>query len=292
MLKFGSGPRRLGHTIPHMKILTANIALGLRRMDHLITNVRSLAAYHSWSSFLTAILYPPLRGRWGGPPYSSTRVGYLKKHSDLNATLQLISEADPDILVLNEIVFEIHKSHLDDALKQMEFTAIAYGLGGKYPDAHAVTLVAAKEDAAIIPAAMPQLPYPGCGGGIAMLRLKRGISVVGAHMALPGTNLWPQQLDSIQALIEAEKNLGNEVVFAGDCNETAPPITAALSKFNIISVDKNRTPTCPLSLPRIFQKDLDHIYIPNTWSINDVRIIPFGSDHAAVCAELSRSSAL
>ena len=271
-----------------MKILTANIALGLQNMDSLTNNMRGLAAYHSWNSFLIAILCPPLRGRWGGPPYSSKRIEYLQKHEDIKATIRLISETNPDILVLNEVVPEIHRSQLDFALKEMGFATMAYGLGGKYPDAHVSTLVATKEEASVIPATMPQPPYPGCGGGIAGLRLKNGISIIGAHMALGGTDLWRKQLADIVTLIENEETLGNKVVFAGDCNETEKFINPSFLKAELTSVDKHETSTCPTSLPGIFQKSLDHIYIPNIWTLEDFRTIQFGSDHLALFAQISR----
>jgi endonuclease/exonuclease/phosphatase family metal-dependent hydrolase len=270
-----------------MKILTANIALGLRNMDRLTTNVRGVAAYHSLSSFLVAIFCPPLRGHWGGPPRSLKRVEYLQQHENLDATIRLISEADPDILILNEVVPEIHRSRLDHSLKEMGFVAIVYGLGDKYPDAHVSTLVAVKQEADVILAAMPQLPYPGCGGGIAGLRLKNGMSVIGAHMALAGTDLWCQQLAAIATLVGDEKGLGNRAIFAGDCNETEEPINHSFSKLGLVSVDVHNTSTCPTSLPRIFRKSLDHIYVSNTWKIEDLRAIPFGSDHLALCAEVS-----
>jgi endonuclease/exonuclease/phosphatase family metal-dependent hydrolase len=270
-----------------MKILTANVALGLRNMDRLAVNVRSLAAYHSWTSFLIAILCPPLRGRFGGPPHSAKRIEYLKKHENLGATIRLIAETNPDILILNEIVPEIHKPQLDVALKEMGFVSLTYGLGGKYRDAHASTLVATKEQAVVIPATMPQLPYPGCGGGIAALRLKNGVSVIGAHMAFRGNYLWHEQLESIASLIRNEQAFGNKVVFGGDCNETEKPITPVFSELGLVSSDKNKTATCPTSLPSIFQKSLDHIYVSNVWTIQNFRTISFGSDHLAVYADVS-----
>ena len=270
-----------------MRILTANIALGLRNVNRLVTNMRGIAAYHSWSSFLVALLCPPLRGRWGGSSYSSKRIEYLQRHEDLDATIRLVSEANPDILILNEVVPEIHRSRLDGALKEMGFATITYGLGDKYPDAHVSTLVATKEKTDVLPAKMPQLPYPGCGGGIAGLRFKSRVSIIGAHLALGGGDLWHQQLAAIAALVRDEEALGNRVVFAGDCNETEKLMTPSFSKLGLVSVDEHKSPTCPTSLPRIFQKSIDHIYISNTWRIKDFRTIPFGSDHSALYTEIS-----
>jgi len=265
-----------------MKILTANIVLGLHNMNRLGTNVRGLAAFHSWPSFLIAILCPPLRGRWGGPPYSAERLAYLQKHGGLEPTLRLISDTDPDILVLNEVVLEIHKTQLDDSLVKMGFVSITYGIGDKYPDAHVSTVVAAKEKAEIIVATMPQTPHPGCGGGIAGLRLENGISVIGAHMALGGTNLWHKQLEALTTIIGTEKGAGQKVIFAGDCNESEKRLTPSFAKLDLISADTRCTRTCPTSLPRIFQRSIDHIYVPHMWRVQDLRTVAFGSDHLAL----------
>ncbi len=270
-----------------MKILTANIALGLRDMDHLIPNLRGVCAYHSWTSFLVAILCPPLRGRWGGPSRSSKRIEYLRKHDNLSATLRLIEETAPDIVILNEVLPEIHGPRLDQHLRDLGYVHITYGFGAKYSDAHVSTLVATKEEAAPLPAVMPQQPYPGCGGGIAAVRTKSGISIIGAHMALDGTDLWRQQLQSIVNLVASEQSTGNTVIFAGDCNEIETQITPSLSRCGLFSVDTNKTLTCPTSLPHMFQKSVDHIYVPKTWVVRDFQAIPFGSDHLALCVAVN-----
>ena len=160
-----------------MKILTANIALGLRNMDNLFTNLRSGSKYHSLFSILVMVFLPPLRGRFSGPAYSPKRITFLRGHEDLNPTIKLISEANPDVLILNEVLPEIHRSRLDKELKNMGFVTISYGLDAKYPDAHLSTLVAVKEQGTPISITMPQTPHPGCGGGIAGIRLKGNITV-------------------------------------------------------------------------------------------------------------------
>ena len=272
-----------------MKILTANIALGLKDMDHLVNNVHGITTYHSWTSYLVAILCPPLRGLWGCKPYSQKRINYLRKHENLDSTFNMIRKNNPDILILNEVVPEIHESRFDKELKDMGFTTITYGLGGKYPDAHVSTLVATKEKAIILQTDMPQPPYPGCGGGIAGLRLESGVSIVGVHMALKG-KVWREQLNAITALLQTEKIAGNQVIFAGDCNEKEEPIISGsnFSILGLVSADMQKTSTCPTSLPRIFQRSLDHIFIPSEWKIDDFRTIAFGSDHLALLVSVEK----
>lgn len=270
-----------------MKILTANIALGLKNANRFSGYMRGMGAFHGLASFLVAILCPPLRGLWGGPEYSAKRLKYLQQHKDLSAVFRIISQTAPDIIILNEVIPEVHKPELDQTLKQMGFVVITYGLGAKYSDAHVSTMVATKQNADIIPVNMPQLPYPGCGGGIAGLRLKSGVSLIGAHMALGGTSLWHKQLSAITAIIQSEEAYGNKIIFAGDCNEIEKFITPSFSKLDIISVDKRKTPTCPIILPHIFWRSLDHIYVSNAWKVRDFHALSFSSDHLAIYAEIT-----
>ena len=270
-----------------MKILTANISLGLRDSDKLLNNMRGLAAYHSWTSFLVEVLLPPLRGIWAGPAYSPKRVEYMRKHEHLEAVFDLLRDSDPDVVVLNEVLPEIHGAKLEEGLRKLGFISISVGRGAKYPDAYVSTLVASKAAAEPIACLMPQTPHPGCGGGIAGLRLA-GVSIIGAHLAMGGSALWRSQVDAIAKIAADEQTRSSAVIVTGDWNSVESPIFAqeSFKKLGLISVDKEKTPTCSTSLPSFLQWSVDHIFIPASWSIKDFKAIPFGSDHLALLAEV------
>ena len=147
-----------------MKILTANIAMGLRDMDYLLNNLRGLAAYHGWGAYFAALV-PLTRGKWAGPPYWPNRVSYMHKHKNLEPSFKLIKEVDADVVILNEILPEIHEPMFSLKLKQLGYKSIAIGFGAKYPDARVSTIVAAKKAGEQFDLARPQTPHPGCGGG-------------------------------------------------------------------------------------------------------------------------------
>jgi endonuclease/exonuclease/phosphatase family metal-dependent hydrolase len=270
-----------------MKILTANISLGLRDSNKIINNVRGLAAYHSWGSFLIGVFIPPLRGIFAGPARSPARVNYMRKYENLSATIKLIHDADPDVVVLNEVLPEIHGPKIDDALRDLGFTSVTYGRGAKYPDAYVSTYVASKTAASPIICVMPQTPHPGCGGGIAGLRLECGVSVIGAHMAMGGSALWRSQIDAIARLAKIEQEKGNNVILTGDWNEVGGQILTqeSFKKLDLVSADGDKTPTCPTSLPHFLQRSLDHIFIPSAWEVDSCRAVNFGSDHLALLVE-------
>ncbi|HEV7449028.1 MAG TPA: hypothetical protein VGP13_00605 [Candidatus Paceibacterota bacterium] len=270
-----------------MKILTANIGMGLRDVDHLWKNMRGIAAYHGWGPFLIGILARPLQGRWAGPPYWKKRTDYLRANENLDPTFEMIRRESPDVVILSEVVPEIHSPRIEERLKELGFKTISYGLGAKYPDAHVTTYVAAKEAGEALPCSMPQLPYPACGGGIAGVRLVSGVSIIGLHAAVGVSKLWRSQVQAVADIATQEQARGNRVVITGDWNETEETIMkqASFAKLGLVSVNKEKVPTCPISLPRFLQKSVDHIFVPADWSIKNFKATPFGSDHLALLAE-------
>lgn len=271
-----------------MKILTANICLGLRNADNLWNNMRGIAAYHSWSSFLVTHLVPPLRGKWGGPAYSVWRTNYFRTHENLQATFDLIANTNPDILILNEIILEIHADTLEKTLREFGYVVITHGGSEKYPDRHISTWVASKIPGEALLLTMPQLVVPGGGGGTAGLRLTNGISVIGLHAAYGNPSLWREQVDAVAETAANEQMLGQRVILAGDWNEPEEPIIEreSFKRLSLQSVDRAKTRTCPTSLPRFLQSSLDHIFVPNDFEINDFKAVSFSSDHLALFAEV------
>jgi endonuclease/exonuclease/phosphatase family metal-dependent hydrolase len=270
-----------------MKILTANIALGLEDADNLFNNVRGIAAYHSYFSLFVELFVPPLRGKYAGPWYSLKRVEYLRAGENLEPTFRMIRNANPDILIVNEVVTQMHEQKFRKELTEMGFKTISIGLAAKYPDARCSTLVASKFEGAALQCTMPQLPCPGGGSGVAGLRLQNGISVIGAHLALGIPELWNAQVEAIARFAAFEQARGQAIIIAGDCNEIEAPFWkhAAFLALGLVSVDAQKTPTSPLSLPRFLQKSIDHIFIPASWRLANFETIAFGSDHLALLAD-------
>lgn len=267
-----------------MKILTANIALGLSGMDRVISNFRAHAAYHSWPTVAT-LAFPFLRGRVGRIPRKAGRTEGLQARDNLAATIALVQSCDPDIAILNEVVFETQGERLRAALKEMGFRTIAWGFAAHHEDARVSTWVAAKEAGAQFACEMPQSPYPGHGAGIAGMRLEGGISAIGVHLA-NGVALWYEQLVAVGRIVAEEKARGNHIVVAGDWNHNERAIFrhSQLGELGLVSADWEKHGTCPTYLP--FRLSLDHIFISDSWKLVRAETMAFGSDHLALCAEV------
>ena len=271
-----------------MRIMTANIAMGLGDMDRLSNNLKGLAAYHSWFALL-GVAIPAFRGKYAGASYSKYRVDYLTTHKNLEPLFQMIEAESPDILILNEVVLPLHGEEVESRLKGLGFKAISYGRGGKYPNAYITTYVAAKVDGKPLLVEMPQPPMPACGGGVAGLRLTNGISVIGAHTAFGGSDLWRGQIKSFAEVAEEERRLGNQVILAGDWNEVLDVIEKQpdIQRLGFQPVDPQKTVTCPVSVPRLFRRQLDHIFVPKAWNVESFRTQAFKSDHLAIVSDVS-----
>ena len=104
-----------------------------------------------------------------------------------------------------------------------------------------------------------------------------------------GSALWRSQIDAIAGLAKAEQEKGNAVLLTGDWNAVEGPIFAqeSFKKLRLVSADKNKTPTCPTSLPRFLQWSVDHIFIPPSWKTTRAETIAFGSDHLALLVEIA-----
>ena len=216
------------------------------------------------------------------------RVKYTKKNKHLEPIFTLIEKTLPDILVLNEVVYEVYKDEMEKRLRDLGFKTTTWGIGGHYPGARISTLIASKEPSEIIQCVFPQGKVMGSGAGMAGIRLN-GVSVFGMHLAYRNPDMFNKQIAYIATLAKNERNRGSEVVFVGDWNESEAVISSNLDfkSIGLISADTQEKLTCPTFLPRFFQKPLDHIFIPAHWKSSNASTIAFGSDHLALMVSLS-----
>ena len=265
-----------------MKILTANTAFGIR-MDSLWRHLRGHLAFHG-AGAIAYLFFPPAHKLFPvAEAYSRAR--YLRAHSSISAILTLIEEENPDILVLNELIYELMHDPLKEALRQLGYTSFAWGKSEHHEDAHVSTLVAAKESGEAFPCTMPQNPYMGGGGGIAGLRLGSGVSVIGAHL-VNGQSIWKAQVEAIADQAQKEIDSGNKVILAGDWNHNERAINEVESfrALGLKSVEKKESGTCPSFF--LWRFALDHIFISETWKSARANTLAFGSDHLALSAEI------
>jgi len=281
-----------------MKILTANIAMGVPDSDSLFTNVRAFWEFGGSLMGLYFFLWL-LRGRFldalskrirlSFPP-SARRTRYFSSHNNIPRLLALVRAEDPDVLVLNEVLRQFHQEELTRGLSALGFVSFAWNFIDYFPDMAFGTLVASKLLAEPFPASIRELPQWKSGSRTAGLRFRNApLSVIGCHLDLAARELLKGQLDDLAALHAKEKNAGRSVVIAGDCNETAKKILAHPGFCALGFKSVTTQATCPLSFPQILRWDLDHIFIPTTWQVRDVTYPSFGSDHLAVAAEVTLS---
>jgi endonuclease/exonuclease/phosphatase family metal-dependent hydrolase len=273
-----------------MKILTANIAMGVPNARSAWVSLRFLVAFHTWK----VIPFLLLRGHTLGLfNYTSTatnkkRLKFFSNHTTLDNTFTLIEKCQPDILILNEVILQLHRSILDQELQKMGFAHIAWGISLHYPDITVATVVASKLPCAesFVPRIL-HLPEISGGAGAAGVRLRDiPLTIVGCHLSVGLRDFSRRQMQDLSEIVESEREKGRQTICAGDFNETADTLLSA-SPFKAAGLKSvSRAPTCPLSLPRFLRKDLDHVFVPQSWTVKSTQTIEFGSDHLALLAEI------
>ncbi len=279
-----------------MKILTANIAMGNPRADKLWGAVRSLMWFHNWRVLPFLIS----GGRLGrvfeyGSHSRAGRIEWFAKHSSLEPALRLVAEESPDVLVLNELLHQIHYRPLNDALARLGYGTVIWGLSPHHPDATISSVVASRLP--VLDAAPMELPWGiqmGGGGGAAYVRLADvPVTVIGCHLAI-GKGMQATFEGEIAALTRFgldEQRQGRQVVVAGDFNAVSQRIqrTAGFDSLHLRTVTAEVTSA--MCLPKLFQTVYDHIFIPKSWQLRAIRYPAFGSDHLAVAADANPSEA-
>jgi endonuclease/exonuclease/phosphatase family metal-dependent hydrolase len=268
-----------------MTILTANIAYGFAGMDQLFSSVTHQVHIHGWG-ILTYEYLPVLRGKIATVS-TSKRVDYVRKQQNLEPTLELVRRTCPDILVLNETIYEIYRDELEFALSRLGFETVAWGVSTHYPGTTISTLVATKRSGTAIPCTMPQRPSMGGGAGMAGIRLSAlPLSVFGVHLTYRSPTLFKRQVSYIAKAAALESAQGREVILAGDWNECEAEIFAnpQFRSLQLTSAALKEDVTCPTFLPHLLRKPLDHVFIPSNWHRSHSEVIGFGSDHLALIA--------
>ena len=272
-----------------LRILTANVALGIPNADNLFANVASLLAFHNWrvipfiisKNLLNFIfdysLHPSLK-----------RLPYFQKHFNLEKVIAMVAKELPDILVLNELFLQFNEATVLE-LKKLGFKEFSYGLSSHYPDTTLITLIASHLET--LPErpelGIPQGEQMGGGGGNTCVRFKdMPITMIGCHLACGIPDIVTQQLKALTKFATKEKQKGRQIIIAGDFNLPAEKIEnfPHFKELGVKTVTDHKT--CPTCLPKIFQIGCDHIFIPSEWKVNYKNFIPFGSDHLAVSVEV------
>ncbi len=193
------------------------------------------------------------------------------------------------MLVLNEVIYELYRGELEQALWQTGFQTIAWGVSTHYPGTSISTLVATKGLGTAIPCTMPQRPSMGGGAGMAGIRLAgTSTSVFGIHLTYRSPTLFERQIKYLVKVAASEKNHGNDVIVAGDWNEREATIISnpEFTMLDLVPSVSVESATCPTFLPRFLQKPLDHVFIPPHWQRVRSDTIAFGSDHLALEVEV------
>lgn len=270
-----------------IKIMTANIAFGLRNMDNLFVNILGHLVFHGWS--IISVFINPASLRYGKSFPNPKRIPYIKKHGSLKLILDLIKKENPDILMLNEIIKQIHPQELKDSLQEFGYKSINFGYAIHHDDATCGSLVASKVVGEPIEIKFTLGRHAGGGAGVAILRLlNSNITIAAVHMSVPDKFPWlyDAEVEDLAEFISNEQSLGREVIIAGDWN-TSTQFLQKYSSFTKLGLKNGEgdIPSCPTFLPKL--KPLDHIFVPSKWKTLNAKTMSFGSDHLAVsiCVE-------
>ncbi len=275
------------------QMVPALFALGIPDSDSLPVVIRTFFAFAGWKVVLyfalrTKPLYRFYRLISISFPADKKREKFFSSRSSLDPILRLIRVQNPDIVILNELMAQVHKEKLEKELRALGFVSIVWGLMQVYPDTAVGTVVASKIPAEAFSVTTRELlQLSGKGSPSAGLRLKDfPITIIGCHLTSGARQLSREQVDDVAMILKSEQKNGRSVIVAGDFNKTARNILAQKSFSTLGLASATQKPTCPLWLPPALRWDLDHIFIPSEWHIGKVDYIPFGSDHLAVAAEV------
>lgn len=267
------------------KILTANIAFGLLRMDIAWWNIWHHVVFHGINILFFAVtnaLGIDIKYSLAKRP-DGYRMNYLRRNSSLVPILNIIKEEDPDVVVLNELIYQIHKEGIEGLLKEQGFSSFSWACMSHHKEATVTTLVAYKGLAESFQIEVPQRFRMGCGGSVSMLRINDyPLTIFGVHLGHPYT-IWRDQLQTVSEIVKQEIERGYHLIVAGDFNRSAEQINSEkeFASLELTSVNKNTEPTFVLA-----PKTLDHIFVQKSTIIDSVQYTRFGSDHVAITSIL------
>src|SRR5580704_5163148 len=144
-----------------LRILTANIAFGFAGMDRMLSSVKHHLHIHG-SAILNFGVSQRLRDR-NNIAVGMRRAEYVKKHQNLDPAIEMIRRLQPDILILNEVIYELNCELFEDVLDRIGFRTIEWGISNHYPGTSISTLLATKAPGSAIRCMMPQRPSMGGG---------------------------------------------------------------------------------------------------------------------------------
>ena len=212
------------------------------------------------------------------------RLRYLRRYSSLRNVLSLLVGQEPDVVVINELVLQLHKDELEAKLPSLGYMSWAWGPVEYYSDATIASLVACRQSAMPVEIPFPKSTYVGSGAGIAGLRLvDNNITLVAIHMSYLNNVPWEyeSQIKALAAFVTDEQSHNRCVVIAGDWNAPSRVIQGYpdFKKLNLINAEHDVL-TCPTFLPKL--RPYDHVFMPEQWKAKNVATHKFGSDHLAV----------
>lgn len=269
-----------------LRVLTANIAFALPRMDRAATNAISHLLVHGIALFLFLIRPSLLARRL--PSTSAVRRQHLHARSNLDATMKMIADSHLDIVALNEAIVQVHKATLPTALKSLGFITVAWGEGAHYSDSTVATVLATRLRGRAVDIAMPQGRHIGGGGGSIGISLDDyNVTVVAVHLAVAAKfpRLHADQLRCLSEFATNQERSGRALILVGDWNASATVLKGNRSfrQIGLYSASKDMA-TCPTFLSH--RASLDHIFASGGSKAVSIRAISFGSDHLALRADV------
>jgi endonuclease/exonuclease/phosphatase (EEP) superfamily protein YafD len=279
-----------------LKILTANVAMGNPDADKLIPCIKSLLWFHNWR----VVPFLIFGGRFGrifdyGSHSRAGRPEWFLAHSSLSKVIDLITAELPDVIILNELLYQIHYETLNTALAELGYKDIVWGFSPHHPDAILSTVVASRIPV-LSGGASLELPWGrqiGGGGGASYVSLAdMPVTVVGCHLVIgKGMRVvFEKEIAVLKNFAEEERKSGRQVVIAGDFNATDGKIQDTMNFASLKLKTVTTQKTNPLCLPAFLRTECDHIFLPSNWQIPETRFLSFGSDHLAVVTEVKTTS--
>lgn len=90
--------------------------------------------------------------------YSPRQLAFLATKSDLRNVCALIERENPDVIIINELIHELHREKFEAFLTKKRFQCVAWGLAKHLPGATVATVVASKREGTIFPLEVHQVP--------------------------------------------------------------------------------------------------------------------------------------
>ncbi|HBB03264.1 MAG: hypothetical protein US89_C0006G0073 [Candidatus Peregrinibacteria bacterium GW2011_GWF2_38_29] len=215
----------------------------------------------------------------------------IEKYADLDRTLDVVKNKQPEILLLMEVLGGTQTDYLADKLRKNGYKSVHVGKGHGYGNAgkNVQLILATKQENETQDNIEFDVPKrPGNGGGMVSTVIKPlDCLVIGVHWPRKGLDTAKRKyLEVLKKIIR--KNKCKRVILMGDLNMTPEKwrknYSDLLPGFSLLSAD---SPTCSATFlfRNFYSKCLDLIY-GKGFTTNKKEIIETYSDHKAVYVEL------